>query len=370
MNPILFPAFLDEALGLLPRLRRTLLRFASGECPVSEIQTSASSVSSLAKSANLLGLAEIAEASHLLESLLFDISKAANPNLEKINNTLDQITHLETILLNETFGNDKDSKEIESYLDDKVAILINEKSDTYQTSYENPTEPKGIAEFKTIDKDFVPGQLHIHEHENSHSDYLKPEDFQTGSFQTEGFQSSGFQSSLEADSFEVDDELQEVFAEEANQLLNDIENALEKLRIDSGNRELLWETRRAAHTLKGSAGIVGFKAVSELSHRVEDLLEAMAERGIEASQSLLDLIAESTNALRALASNGQSETLTDIAELYSKFDQALEQISNTFAEPPPSESNSQIVENIFNNLESGPISTHKQSEPAVDNSCE
>ena len=92
--------------------------------------------------------------------------------------------------------------------------------------------------------------------------------------------------------FEIDDEMREVFALEAEDLLRNISLHLEILEKAPNNREALLEIRRNAHTLKGSAGIVGLKNLSRLAHRGEDLLDTGGKR-IEAVK-LFGLLLAST----------------------------------------------------------------------------
>jgi chemotaxis protein histidine kinase CheA len=62
--------------------------------------------------------------------------------------------------------------------------------------------------------------------------------------------------------FEIDDEMLEIFALEAEDIVRAINANLEILSKTPNSREALLEIRRNAHTLKGSAGIVGLKHLS------------------------------------------------------------------------------------------------------------
>src|SRR5262249_15666359 len=50
-----------------------------------------------------------------------------------------------------------------------------------------------------------------------------------------------------------------------------------RLSSEPGDRESVQELRRAVHTLKGAAGVVGYKGASKLAHRAEDLLDRLYE---------------------------------------------------------------------------------------------
>ncbi len=129
--------------------------------------------------------------------------------------------------------------------------------------------------------------------------------------------------------FEIDAEMLEIFAEEADDLLRNINSHLEVLQSAPNDREALLEIRRNAHTLKGSAGIVGLKPLSGLAHRVEDLLDYISENQIESNRRIFELLANSTDCLSALASGEKSPQLSQkIEQLYTDFNRTLKALQN------------------------------------------
>ncbi len=121
---------------------------------------------------------------------------------------------------------------------------------------------------------------------------------------------------LAADFFrqhEISPELWEVFQEEANDHVDRIYAALRQLEKNHGDRERIQEVRRSAHTLKGAAGAVGLRGVTQLAHRMEDLLDALYEGAMPLDSELLSLLAATTDALHDLfAGNDVSES--DVSE--------------------------------------------------------
>ncbi|MCV4784363.1 Hpt domain-containing protein, partial [Escherichia coli] len=79
-----------------------------------------------------------------------------------------------------------------------------------------------------------------------------------------------------------------------------IENGLTRLAEDPYDSEALWEIRRNAHTFKGSAGIVGLKQLSEIAHKIEDLLDSMNETGRISGDGVLKLLQDAATCLRDL----------------------------------------------------------------------
>lgn len=85
------------------------------------------------------------------------------------------------------------------------------------------------------------------------------------------------------------DELISDFCEEARDILTEIGSKILELEENPGNKELLQELFRSAHTLKGSSGIVGATAVSEVSHILEELLEALLDGRMNFTSEIADV---------------------------------------------------------------------------------
>ncbi len=124
------------------------------------------------------------------------------------------------------------------------------------------------------------------------------------------------------DEFEPDAEMLEIFAMEAEELLANIEANLARLSSSPSDRDALWEVRRHAHTFKGAAGIIGLKKPSKLAHRIEDLLDHLAQEEIIPDQPILELIAAATDRLRAItggdATPGADARTTAVYETFDK----------------------------------------------------
>lgn len=99
--------------------------------------------------------------------------------------------------------------------------------------------------------------------------------------------------------------LVQTFVEEAGDLLGQLERDLIALEARPDDGELLHALFRAAHTLKGSAGLVGFDAVSDLAHDLEELLDRLRARKLAVDGGLVALLLQSADALReAVAAGG------------------------------------------------------------------
>jgi chemosensory pili system protein ChpA (sensor histidine kinase/response regulator) len=138
------------------------------------------------------------------------------------------------------------------------------------------------------------------------------------------------------DEFEIDKEMLEVFAMEAEDLLGNMETNLELLAVQPNNREALWEIRRNAHTYKGAAGIVGLRSQSELAHRVEDLLDRLSDNNSEADREVFELLRTAADCLRAMTSGEKNDRLdVDLSRVFAGFDGLLRTFGTAAAKATP-----------------------------------
>jgi chemotaxis protein histidine kinase CheA/CheY-like chemotaxis protein len=74
-------------------------------------------------------------------------------------------------------------------------------------------------------------------------------------------------------SSDVDDSLIDAFLHDSPPQAAEVTQSLQRWIADPTQSELLRNAKRAAHTLKGSANILGIRGVAWLAHRLEDVLE-------------------------------------------------------------------------------------------------
>ncbi len=140
----------------------------------------------------------------------------------------------------------------------------------------------------------------------------------------------------EEEEFEADAEMLEIFSMEADELLANIESNLELLSSNPANRDALWEVRRNAHTFKGAAGIIGLKKPSKLAHRIEDLLDHLAQSEIVPDSRVLELIVAATDCLRAITKGDASNSSPDnSSDIYRSFDEVMHRLQNGEPEREP-----------------------------------
>ena len=117
--------------------------------------------------------------------------------------------------------------------------------------------------------------------------------------------------STSAFSGDFGEEAAEIFRLEAEEHLQTIIMHVAALEKDTTNLELIQGIRRATHTLKGAAGMMGFRAIADLSHISEDLLDSIMEGNTSISPDVLSLILDTAEALDSLITGKESDPHTD-----------------------------------------------------------
>jgi two-component system chemotaxis sensor kinase CheA len=96
------------------------------------------------------------------------------------------------------------------------------------------------------------------------------------------------------------DPVVEIFFEEAAELLADFEAALLELEESQGDAELLNRIFRAAHTIKGNAGMLGFDDIARFTHGLESLLDALRTGARPVTADVVDALLVSGDVLRRM----------------------------------------------------------------------
>ncbi|MFQ3574431.1 MAG: Hpt domain-containing protein, partial [Thermodesulfovibrionales bacterium] len=73
------------------------------------------------------------------------------------------------------------------------------------------------------------------------------------------------------------DVARKIFIDESSDLLQEMENALLNLEESPDDDATINALFRAAHTIKGSAGIIGLEEVEKFTHKVESVLEKVRQ---------------------------------------------------------------------------------------------
>nr|WP_169733728.1 Hpt domain-containing protein [Alkanindiges illinoisensis] len=99
-----------------------------------------------------------------------------------------------------------------------------------------------------------------------------------------------FDITLPEDDFSEDDDIREIFVEEATEVLESLQENFPKWSAQPQDFATLKEVRRSFHTLKGSGRMVGAKASGELAWSIENMLNRVLDNTIEVTPVMIELI--------------------------------------------------------------------------------
>jgi len=102
---------------------------------------------------------------------------------------------------------------------------------------------------------------------------------------------------------DMDEELAEIFLEEARDLIDSTAEALQSWSENTGNLDILRLLQRDLHTLKGGARLADIPAVGDLSHELENLFEGLTEQRLSINDELSDLLFRCHDRLAGMVEN-------------------------------------------------------------------
>ncbi len=103
----------------------------------------------------------------------------------------------------------------------------------------------------------------------------------------------------------------DVFFEESQEHLDEMEHLLMDLDLEDPDPEALNSVFRAAHSIKGGSDIFGFKALTGLTHVMENLLDKARKETITLSVSIVDLFLEMIDVLKSILSCYRNDSEID-----------------------------------------------------------
>lgn len=121
----------------------------------------------------------------------------------------------------------------------------------------------------------------------------------------EGYQESGGGDGLDLTQF------YQIFFEEAGENLDQMEQMLLNLNLETADDEALNGIFRCAHSVKGGAATFGFSDVAELTHQMESLLDKLRRHELQPNPLMVDVLLESADASRLLLARHQTGDTSD-----------------------------------------------------------
>jgi len=120
----------------------------------------------------------------------------------------------------------------------------------------------------------------------------------------------------------------EIFIEETKEHLQSLNEQLLVLEKEPENKETINEIFRAAHSLKGMAGTMGYKRMQKLTHDMENVFQEIRNEKMKVSSTLVDGLFRGLDALEEYLDNiinNQDEGTNDNQDLIDLFQKELQE---------------------------------------------
>ncbi len=130
----------------------------------------------------------------------------------------------------------------------------------------------------------------------------------------------------------------EFFLVEAGEHLQNLNNGLLALEKESGNRAIIDELFRAAHTLKGSAAMMGFQGVSDVAHKAEDMLGQFRSGSSPIRKDTLNFLFDAVDAIKLMVDGISAKKPEDplvVQSIVQSYKEILNGLRGAPAAPAP-----------------------------------
>lgn len=115
----------------------------------------------------------------------------------------------------------------------------------------------------------------------------------------------------------------DVFIEESKEHIQALNDHLLELEKDPANIAIVNEIFRSAHTLKGMSATMGYQDLADLTHKMENVLDAIRNEKVKLTSPMVDVIFEAVDALEAMVldiidgGEGKKDVKTLVSQLES-----------------------------------------------------
>lgn len=119
----------------------------------------------------------------------------------------------------------------------------------------------------------------------------------------------------------------EIFIDETREHLQSLNEQLLILEKEPDNADTINEIFRAAHSLKGMAGTMGYKRMQRLTHDMEDVFSEIRNGKMNVTAELVDILFKGLDALESYLANIQEsadEGTNDNEDIINALNRILE----------------------------------------------
>ena len=98
----------------------------------------------------------------------------------------------------------------------------------------------------------------------------------------------------------------DIFIDESSEHIQTLSDCIMTLEQEPENKDTINEIFRAAHSLKGMAGTMGFKRMQHLTHDMENVFQEVRSDKIKVDSSMIDLLFKCLDAIDSYVENIKS----------------------------------------------------------------
>ena len=131
----------------------------------------------------------------------------------------------------------------------------------------------------------------------------------------------------------------EFFLVEAGEHIQNLNKGLLSLEKDPSDGAMIDELFRAAHTLKGSAAMMGFQGISDVAHTAEDMLGQFRSGSLPIRKDTLNFLFDSVDAAKLMVdgvASGKPEDTLVVGSITQSYKDIIETIRSASAWPSQS----------------------------------
>jgi len=129
----------------------------------------------------------------------------------------------------------------------------------------------------------------------------------------------------------------EIFLDETREHLESLNTNILNLEQNPEDEPTINEIFRAAHSLKGMAGTMGYKRMQDLTHNMENVFNEIRNGAMKVSSSLVDTLFQSLDALEEYTTNIQNSGAEGDNDNQAIIDMLNDFLKNKGAAPAPKE---------------------------------
>jgi chemosensory pili system protein ChpA (sensor histidine kinase/response regulator) len=342
-DPELVEIFIEESRELLDALEESYNQWCENPSGHEALDGMQRALHTIKGSSRLAGIEPVGDLSHSMESLLNGVIRGQIAPAERVFGISRQALDLIATQTDDAASTGKVHRA--DLLIEQIQSII-DGATLEEDSIEELIDPELQEELEAAERSADVAE----ETEEAQEPADKDEDLEIP-FESFNFEGINDQEAVETDeSFTLmhdevlldvgeDEELVQIFIEEAKEFIEHIESSYQHWLEDIEDHSAIEGIQRNLHTLKGSARLAGIMPVGDLSHAIESVMTAVAEKEIDPIATVTDAVRHAVDHLAL-----QIDTIANSGKVPAS-DTEVEQLQNLLGgEPTPSYTG--IVETI------------------------